>query len=81
MLGKAGVHRRDPSSDKLQVDQDGTSAYAVFSSVWQTRFSIKTWDGREGREGKVKNGRMWREEGRSRRRRWRAGVGGREGRK
>lgn len=53
----------------------------VLQCLAQTRFSIKTWDGREGREGKVKNGRMWREEGKSGRRRWRAGVGGREGRK
>lgn len=39
MLGKAGVHRSDPSSNHWKVNQDGTSAYAVFSSVWHRQGS------------------------------------------
>ena len=53
MLGKAGVHRRDPSSNRWKVDQDGTSAYVVFSSVWHRQGSqLKR--GVEGKEEKEK---------------------------
>lgn len=64
-LGKAGVHRRDPLSNRWNVGRESRSVYAVFSSAWHRKGSqLKC--GEEGKEKKEREGR--------------GGHGGKEGR-
>lgn len=72
---RTGVRERPPNAGRGRGAQKGPLIQSlqsrlrqqiclccILQCLAQTRFSIKTWG---GREGKVKKGRTWREEGRA----------------